>query len=137
MSTLSINHLSRIIEVPVEATVTPKLTFRARVPALDGLRGIAILAVFFYHYARGAGEHTSSIVIRAASVVFSFGWSGVDLFFVLSGFLITGILFDTLADRGYYKTFYVRTLLSKLGFLRWPIWTAWDVSAGEHHRSGP
>ena len=111
MSTLAVSHPSRIAVAPDESSATPKLTFRTRVPALDGLRGIAILAVFFYHYARGAGEHTSSTIVRAAAVVFGFGWSGADLFFVLSGFLITGILYDTLGDPGYYKKFYVRRIL--------------------------
>ena len=99
---------NRIAESSVKVADAPELAFRTRVPALDGLRGIAILAVFFYHYARGAGEHTTSAVVRSASVAFSFGWSGVDLFFVLSGFLITGILYDTLSDPGYFKKFYIR-----------------------------
>jgi peptidoglycan/LPS O-acetylase OafA/YrhL len=111
MSTLSVGHSSQYAEGPSENQATPRLTYRAHVPALDGLRGIAILAFFFYHYARGAGEHTSSTVVRAASTAFGFGWTGVDLFFVLSGFLITGILYDTLGDPGYFKKFYVRRML--------------------------
>ena len=60
-----------------------------RIPALDGLRGIAILLVVLYH-SFGKG--------RASSTPLSWGWAGVDLFFVLSGFLIGGILWDTRRD---------------------------------------
>jgi peptidoglycan/LPS O-acetylase OafA/YrhL len=66
-------------------------------PALDGLRALAVSVVFLYHY--------------AANRVFWWGWTGVDLFFVLSGFLITGILYDTLGKRNYFKTFYIRRTL--------------------------
>jgi peptidoglycan/LPS O-acetylase OafA/YrhL len=81
-----------------------------RVLPLDGLRGVAILAVFMYHYGRSAA-HSSIAAVRILSGFFGFGWSGVDLFFVLSGFLITGILYDTAADPGYYKKFYARRVL--------------------------
>ena len=63
-------------------------------PALDGVRGIAILAVIAFH-----------------SHVLGFGWAGADLFFVLSGYLITGILLRTRDDPGYFRTFYIRRVL--------------------------
>jgi peptidoglycan/LPS O-acetylase OafA/YrhL len=84
---------------------------KTHLPALDGLRGLAILLVFFYHYAGGLQHAAHSTSMHIFGAIFGFGWSGVDLFFVLSGFLITGILFDTQDDPAYYKKFYVRRSL--------------------------
>lgn len=67
-------------------------------PALDGLRGLAILLVVVYHNFGFIN-------------VFFFGWLGVDLFFVLSGFLITDILLKTRGTTGFLKNFYTRRIL--------------------------
>jgi len=67
--------------------------------ALDGLRAIAVIMVFFQHY--GAG-HT---------FIFGWGWAGVDIFFVLSGFLITGILYDSQNKIHRFRDFYIRRTL--------------------------
>ncbi len=79
-----------------------------RVPALDGLRGIAILAVMLLHFRQYGVMDGGSTWETVYSGIVGFGWSGVNLFFVLSGFLITGILYDSRRDPHYYRVFYAR-----------------------------
>ena len=78
------------------------------VPALDGLRGIAIILVMLHHFTYY--RPTSGIDEQIVSVLIFF-WTGVDLFFVLSGFLITGILLDTRGNERYFTSFYARRIL--------------------------
>ena len=89
--------------------VNPRLA--NRIPELDGIRGLAILLVLILHYSVELSfQHiTVEWQLRALSL-FRLSWSGVDLFFVLSGFLIGGILVDAKHASGYYRTFYLRRL---------------------------
>lgn len=70
-----------------------------RLIELDGLRGLAAFAVVIAHY---FGETASGLKNL------QFGWLGVEAFFVLSGFLIGGIIFDEIGRPGFWKSFYVR-----------------------------
>jgi peptidoglycan/LPS O-acetylase OafA/YrhL len=79
-----------------------------RVAGLDGLRGIAILLVMLFHQTLTVG---STGVDRFVAFWTLGGWIGVDLFFVLSGFLITGILYDAKRSTGYFRNFYARRVL--------------------------
>lgn len=76
-----------------------------RIIVLDGLRGVAILMVLVLHFTlMGPGPGLETAILRTAEL----GWVGVDLFFVLSGFLITGILWDSRGQDGYFVRFYAR-----------------------------
>jgi peptidoglycan/LPS O-acetylase OafA/YrhL len=82
------------------------------IPVLDGVRGIAILMVMAYHFTiYGMGRTPAVFIDRLFYRVFTAGWCGVDLFFVLSGFLITGILLDAKGERHFFRNFYVRRIL--------------------------
>jgi peptidoglycan/LPS O-acetylase OafA/YrhL len=80
---------------------------QGHIPALDGVRGLAFLMVFLVHTVTlPAGREYSF-----ADNLLGLGRFGVDLFFCLSGFLITGILYSTKVDRDYFKNFYIRRCL--------------------------
>ena len=82
-----------------------------RLPVLDGVRGLAILLILVFHFAVLSGTQGTGLDEAFARVT-SAGWVGVDLFFVLSGFLITGILYDSKASvTAYFRNFYARRTL--------------------------
>jgi peptidoglycan/LPS O-acetylase OafA/YrhL len=77
------------------------LNHREHLSSLDGIRGVAVLMVFCHHLCPFAA--TNPIAVLCSTL-----WLGVDLFFVLSGFLITGVLYDTIHEQGYFRKFYAR-----------------------------
>ncbi len=81
-----------------------------RIRELDGLRGLAILLVIVWHYLVNHAQAEPGSVAYLASRALSLSWAGVDLFFVLSGFLIGGILIETRENRDYFSRFYIRRI---------------------------
>lgn len=79
------------------------------IPALDGVRGLAVLMVMVCHFtSTGLPDTFAGKFVHRITMA---GWSGVDLFFVLSGFLITGILYDAKEEPHYFRGFYARRIL--------------------------
>src|SRR5580704_17224190 len=99
--------LARAGGMPVKATPLP-LELTRRIPELDGLRGIAILLVLMFHYCQNILNPQVGFVPRFLDAALRLSWSGVDLFFVLSGFLIGGILIDARESSNYFRVFYMR-----------------------------
>lgn len=82
-----------------------------RIPALDGIRGLAISLVLMWHgFCQILGAHPEHFWWSKLARLGMATWSGVDLFFVLSGFLIGGILLDVSDSPSYFQTFYVRRI---------------------------
>ena len=90
--------------------MTDRLRLASYIPELDGLRGLAIASVLLYHcHEKLRSSHLD--------VVAQWGWVGVNLFFVLSGFLITGIILDARDDPNFFRNFYARR-----GLRIWPVY---------------
>jgi len=93
---------------------TPDRETQKHMPELDGIRGLAILGVLCSHIAGMSGimnVKSPSFPEKLLSHVMVPMWGGVDLFFVLSGFLITGILLRTKTSKNYFSSFYARRVL--------------------------
>jgi peptidoglycan/LPS O-acetylase OafA/YrhL len=90
----------------------PQPLLRPKMPELDTIRGIAILAVLFYHGFFWQTDVPSFVGVERLFISLMWvGRLGVSLFFVLSGFLITGLLLDTRSRSDYYSRFYIRRAL--------------------------
>lgn len=85
-----------------------RLDLTRRIPELDGLRGLAIAMVMYFHFVVETPAKYPALVLWFNTKVGCLCWSGVDLFFVLSGFLIGGILLDNEGSPSYFRTFYLR-----------------------------
>jgi peptidoglycan/LPS O-acetylase OafA/YrhL len=83
-----------------------KLQVPQRMPELDGLRGLACLMVVVFHYVQfPSNAGTSAFVLNRCLTL---AWTGVDLFFVLSGFLLGGICMDNRHASNFFRVFYTR-----------------------------
>lgn len=96
-------------EGEIENTLEKK---NERVLALDGVRGIAVLVVILFHYFNNQYLSTDISALNKAEILImqatSLGWAGVNLFFVLSGYLIGSILLKNRESGSLFKVFYLR-----------------------------
>ena len=86
------------------------------------MRGLAILLVISLHYLNDPSHGPFGSLLYRFGSAFRLGWTGVDLFFVFSGFLIGGILLDAREARNYFRTFYIRRFYRIL-----PIYYLWII----------
>ena len=94
--------------MPIGSSFTSRKFFSGRIPELDGLRGVAIAMVLFFHYFFLTTPAVPGSPLAYLLAAGRLAWSGVDLFFVLSGFLIGGILIDARHSHNYFSVFYTR-----------------------------
>ena len=116
--------VARYVSVPRRLHRMKENNFRSgvRIPELDGLRGLAIFLVILCHYVGNPEHKPLGYWPHRFLSAFGVGWSGVDLFFVLSGFLIGGILLDARGAPNYFRAFYMRRVFRIL-----PIYYLWTL----------
>jgi peptidoglycan/LPS O-acetylase OafA/YrhL len=105
------NHIAepkREITSITDAKLSLRIDFSRRIPELDGLRGVAIAMVVFMHYVWFAIVARPPALLGYVNTLSRPLWSAVDLFFLLSGFLIGGNLLDTRDSPNYFSVFYIR-----------------------------
>lgn len=90
---------------------TGNLVVGNKITPLDGLRAIAVILVIYFHSSLILSKPEGSELATYYYNLTMVGWCGVDLFFVISGFLITGILIDTAYTKNCLKLFYIRRAL--------------------------
>jgi peptidoglycan/LPS O-acetylase OafA/YrhL len=100
--------IEQAVAAPPPEEPVPRLLDQPRIAALDGIRGFAILLIIFFHYYVFDGEFARQSIPAYVLSLTRLTWTGIDFFFVLSGFLIGGILLEARESPTYYKTFYIR-----------------------------
>ncbi len=100
-------------DIPERVTTGPSapVPIPGHIDELDGIRGVAAILVVFHHISQSFPAKPSSVALRIWLELTHAGWLGVDIFFALSGFLITRVLLGTRDRPHYYKNFYARRLL--------------------------
>ncbi|HXT27286.1 MAG TPA: acyltransferase [Candidatus Eisenbacteria bacterium] len=93
---------------------------KQRLIELDGLRGFALVMILAFHAVSQEGEYPAGTFLAYLQRSVAMGWTALDLFFILSGFLIGGILMDARDSPSYFKTFYARRFFRIV-----PVYFAW------------
>src|SRR4051812_31824063 len=98
-------------EIPSSSALPSAIISAKHIPALDGVRGLAVLMILIGHLYQKRLLHEWELATLVLGRLLAPCYLGVDLFFMLSGFLITGILVDNLERPGSFIKFYVRRFL--------------------------